>query len=283
MNITGYEKEFRRKMEAQGFDFSTAKTYCNCICLFMKFIEPTHTCPLRVTTIDMENYIINLRKQKYSASYINQFIASAKLFYKLNGQPNKCDKLVYHIREQKTPNVLTYKECMLMCNSKLYIKHKAIINLLYYGALRRSELLNLKILDVSPDSKINILDSKFCKSRVIPIPQETLNLLRCYYLECKPKEYVFNGDKNHLQYSAKSVENIIKDTAKKCGISKRVYPHIMRSSRATHLLDHGASDMYVSTFLGHAQLQTTKDYYCKLTIKGMQDNFEQVDRRLKCG
>jgi site-specific recombinase XerD len=75
--------------------------------------------------------------------------------------------------------------------------------------------------------------------------------------------------------------NFNKKLKKRWKIEKRVSPHIMRASRATHLLDNGASDMYVSEFLGHSKLQTTKDYYCKLTIKGMQDNFDKVDDILK--
>lgn len=280
MNIAEYDDEFRRKIIADGGDYSTAKTYGNCMCLLMNFFSDKHDSPLRINLRDMEDYIIHLRSEKYSSSYINQFIASAKRFYKINGQPKKCDGLVYHNREIKTPNILTYKECMLMCESKVYIKHQAIINLLYYGALRRSELINLKIEHISNDRRITIINSKYGKSRVITIPQKTLDLLRVYFKEIRPKTYLFNGDGGREQYSAKSVENIIRNTAKLCKIEKRVHPHIMRSSRATHLLDNGASDMYVSEFLGHAKLQTTKDYYCKLTIKGMQDNFDKIDEKL---
>lgn len=283
MNIEEYDREFRRKIIVEGGDSSTAKTYGNCMCMFMKWIESKHDSPLKVSLRDMEDYITYLLGKEYSASYINQFIASAKRFYLINAQPKKCDNLVYHNRPETVPNILTYGECMTMCNANIYIKHKAIINLLYCGALRRSELLNLRIGDISKDRRIVISKTKFRKSRVITIPQETLELLRKYFIECKPKEYLFNGEKNRLQYSAKSVENIIKNTAKLCKINKKVYPHIMRSSRATHLLDNGASDMYVSEFLGHENLQTTKDYYCKLTIKGMQDNFDKVDNILRYG
>lgn len=280
MNIAEFDKEFRRKIIAQGGDYATAKTYGNCMGVFMKYFKDKHDSPLRIPTVDMENYIIHLRENGYSASYINQFIASAKRFYKLNGHPQKCDKLVYHDRPQTTPNVLTYQECMAMCESKIYIKQRCVINLLYYGALRKSELLNLKIQDLSKDRRILISQSKYRKSRVITIPEKTLILLREYFCQCNPKVYLFNGDMGREQYSEKSVENIIKNTARLCGISKRVYPHIMRASRATHLLDNGASEMYMTDFLGHSKIQTMKDYYCKLTIKGMQDNFDRIDEKM---
>lgn len=281
MNILEHITEFKRKIMVQGGDWKTAKTYCNSMSLFLEFYKMKYNSPLHISFRDMEDYIITLRETKYSPSYINSFIASAKRFYGLNGQPQKCTALVYQRDEIKTPNILTYKECMKMCNANVYIKHKAIINLLYYGALRRSELLNLKINHISRDRRITIIGSKYGKSRVITIPQETLNLLRDYYTKIKPTEYLFNGDKGIGQYSTKSVENIIKNVAKLCKIEKKVHPHLMRSSRATHLLDNGASSIYVSEFLGHAKIQTTKDYYCKLTIKGMQDNFDKVDELIK--
>ncbi len=281
MDILHHTSELKRKIIAQGGDFKTAKTYCNWMALLMVFYKEKYDTPLHITFTDMENYIVSLREQDYYASSINSFIASAKRFYKTFGQPKKCSGLIYHDDPIKTPNVLTYEECVAMCNSEVYLKHKAIINLLYYGALRRSELLNLKIIHLSTDRRITIVGSKYGKSRVITIPQHTKDLLIQYLAEFSPRIYLFNGEGGRLQYSAKSVENVIKNTAVLCGIEKRVYPHIMRSSRATHLLDNGASDMYVSEFLGHADIQTTRDYYCKLTIKGMQDNFDRADERLQ--
>lgn len=280
MDILHHTSELKRKIIAQGGDFKTAKTYCNWMALLMAFYKSKYNSPLHITFTDMENYIISLREQDYSPSSINSFIASAKRFYKTFGQPKKCNGLIYHDDPIKTPNILSYEECMAMCNAPIYLKHQAIINLLYYGALRRSELLNLKIEHLSHDRRITIVGSKYGKSRVITVPEQTKELLIQYLADFVPQIYVFNGE-GKLQYSAKSVENIIKNTAKLCGIDKRVYPHIMRSSRATHLLDNGASDMYVSEFLGHADIQTTRDYYCRLTVKGMQDNFDRVDEKLQ--
>jgi len=281
MNILDFNTEFKRKILLSGDDPKTAKTYCNCMGVYMKYFENKYTTPLHITTNDIEDYILFLREKKYSNSYINQFIASAKRFYKLNGQPGKCSKIEYHHREPKTPTVLTYQECMSMCEAKIYIKQRAVINLLYWGGLRRSELLNLKIEHISSDRRISIIDSKFGKSRIITIPQEVLELLRRYYKSINPKTYLFNGDCGRIQYSAKSIENIIKNTARLCGINKRVHPHIMRTSRATHLLDNGASMSYVSEFLGHEKIQTTKDFYHKLTIKAMQDQFDEIDKKMK--
>lgn len=92
--------------------------------------------------------------------------------------------------------------------------------------------------------------------------------------------YLFNGEKGKPQYSEGSIKNIVTETARKVGIHKRVHPHLLRASRATILLDNGASENYVSQFLGHENVQTTRDYYHRLTLKGMQQMFANIDTRL---
>lgn len=280
MNISEFQSEFKRKVIASGNDPKTADTYGNSIALLMVHYEKKYDTPLHISFRDMEDYIIHLVDAKYSPSYINSFIASAKRFFEINGQPKKCDKLQYRNNPIQSPNVLTYDECMRMTEAPIYIKHRAIINLLYYAALRRGELINLKIADISKDGKITILRGKFGKSRTIPIPAHVMEILREYFRQCKPVEYLFNGEGGRPQYSAKSIENVIKNTARTCGIQKRTYPHLMRSSRATILLDNGASYAYVSELLGHEKIQTTYDYYHRLTIGAMKKQFEDIDQRL---
>ena len=280
MDILKHILEFKRKIVASGNDRATADTYGNSMTLLMVHYKGKYDTPLHITFRDMEDYIIHLVDEKYSPSYINSFIASAKRFYPLNNQPQKCDKLNYRDNPIQSPNVLTYDECMKMCNAPIYLKHKMIINLLYYGAFRRSELINLKIENISKDGRITILNSKFGESRTIPVPKHVVEMIVEYCNQFNPNVYLFNGEKGRLKYSAKSIENIIKNTAVLCGIHKRTYPHLMRSSRATILLDNGASMGYVSWFLGHKKIETTHAYYHKLTIKSMQEQFNNIDEKL---
>lgn len=281
MEILEHIQEFKRKLIASGNDFKTAKTYGNSMALCLNYYKNKYNSPFHISFKDLEDYIIYLIEEDYSPSYINSFIASAKRFYHINRQPQKCLKLEYRNNPIQSPNVLTYDECITMCESNIYIKHKAIINLLFYGGFRRQELINLKIEHISKNGRITIVNGKFGKSRVIPIPKELMELLRVYYLKCRPKEYLFNGDKGRMQYSAGSIRNIIRDTARKCGIHKRTYPHLMRSSMATILLDNGASLDYVSWWLGHERCETTYRYYHKLTIQSLENQFESVLSKLK--
>lgn len=279
MNISEFDKQFRRKIILDGGDWKTAKTYGNAMCLFMKFHESNFDTPIKIPIIEIENYILHLTKEKLSASYINQFIASAKRFYAMHGQPQKCAKLVYHNNPPKCPSILTVEEIHKMTSAPIYLKQRVAINLLYDAALRRSELINLKVEHISRDRKIVIENSKFGKNRIVVITQRTLDLLRDYYKKFRPKEYLLEGE-GKPQYSAKSIENVVKDTARLCGVYTKVTPHILRHSRITHLLDAGATEGYVSEFAGHSNINTTHKYYHRLTVGAMQRQFDEIDSKL---
>lgn len=269
-------EKFSRKIIASGGDYGTAKTYCNNIGVFMGWGNFDSVSILTQDQQKMEDYIVHLREKKYSNSSINSFIAAIKRLYRINGKWMRVKNLQYLDVELKMPNVLTHEECMRMCNAPVYLKHQVIINLLFYGALRRSELRNMKVEHLSSDGTITIIESKYNKSRIVVIPQKVVDLVQRYLVEFNPKEYLLNGERGIGMYSFKSIENVLKNTAVLCGIQKKVNPHLMRSSWATFMLNNGASEMYISEMLGHSILQTTKDYYCRLTRKGMQDNFNKI-------
>ena len=140
------------------------------------------------------------------------------------------------------------------------IKHRCIVSMLYSAGLRRSELLSLKLTDI--DSKrmlVFIRNAKNNRDRYSLLSEKVLKDLRVYYKEWKPKEYLFEGQKRG-KYSTTSVENIIAKAAQKAGILKRVTPHMLRHSFATHLLESGTDLRYIQTLLGHSSTKTTEIY-----------------------
>jgi integrase/recombinase XerD len=97
------------------------------------------------------------------------------------------------------------------------------------------------------------------KDRYVHLADSLLQILRAYYRDYKPKIYIFEGQ-NSEQYSSTSISNVIKNAAKKAGIKKRVFPHILHHSFATHHLEQGTDLRYIQEWMGHNSSKTTEIY-----------------------
>jgi len=140
------------------------------------------------------------------------------------------------------------------------IKHKCVISLLYSGGLRRSGLLNLKLTDILSDKMLlKIRQSKGNKERYVGLSKYLLDMLRTYYKEYRPKEWIIEGQKGG-KFSATSVLKIVKASARRVGIMRRVTPHMLRHSFATHHLESGTDLRYIQEWLGHKSSKTTEIY-----------------------
>ena len=157
--------------------------------------------------------------------------------------------------EKKLPRVIDgefIKERLFKIEN---IKHKSILTLTYSVGLRVSEVVNLKIEDI--DSKrmlIHIKNAKGRKDRVVPLSQTVLQLLREYWKEYTPKDYLFNGQ-NSIQYSIQSCQKIYKKY-----IDKKSSIHTLRHSSFTNLLENGTDLRIIQKLAGHSSSKTTEIY-----------------------
>ena len=135
-----------------------------------------------------------------------------------------------------------------------------ILKILYGCGLRVSEVVALKIEDVdSSEMRLLVRNAKGQKDRVVPLPNLLLGDLRDYYSAFRPKKYLFEGQKGG-QYSAKSVQEMTKKYAFAAQIKKKVTPHILRHSYATHQLENGINIRYLQELMGHQSIKTTEVY-----------------------
>jgi len=253
-------KKYTDLLIQKRYSENTIKTYCN---YFKDFCIYFNNKPLEIiTTSQINSYILDLIKSKnISISQQNQRINAIKFYYE---KVLRRDKQYYELyrpkKEHKLPKVLSKNEIKKIFDVTSNLKHKCILMLIYSAGLRRSELLNLKFNDI--DSKrmiIHIHEAKGKKDRISLLSDNLLQLLRQYYKEYRPKKYLFEGQYGG-QYSASSVGNILKKSAKKAGIRKTVTPHMLRHSFATHLLEQGTDLRYIQELLGHGSSKTTEIY-----------------------
>jgi len=158
------------------------------------------------------------------------------------------------------------------------LKHKVILMTIYSAGLRISEAINLKIKDIDSNRmQIRVEQSKGKKDRYTLLSKKTLEMLRLYFKEYKPKEWLFEGAKEGTPYSAKSIQTIFTEATKLAGIKKRATVHTLRHSFATHLLENGTDLRYIQSLLGHESSKTT-EIYTHITTKGFDQILSPLDK-----
>ncbi len=197
-----------------------------------------------------------------SVSAINQSVNAIKLYYK--SVLKKDIKTASIIRPRtgiSVPPVYSADEMQKIIQAAAsYIKHKAIIMVLYSSGVRVGELVNLKPSDIVSDRKLMLIrGGKGKKDRYTILSTKTLETLREYYKECKPKEYLFEGQFGG-KYSPSSVRNMIEQKVNKAGVTKRGSAHTFRHTFATHLLEAGVDIRIIQALLGHESSRSTEIY-----------------------
>jgi len=136
---------------------------------------------------------------------------------------------------------------------------------LYSTGMRRAELCQLKVQDIDGERMIiHIRQGKSGKDRDVPLDPKLRETLRAYYRWMKPRTYLFPGTEQGWRadkpITAKVLWQACREAAQRAGITKRVSPHLVRHSFATHLIENGADLPTVQTLLGHADLRATSIY-----------------------
>jgi integrase/recombinase XerD len=170
--------------------------------------------------------------------------------------------MIYRPKQQKLlPNVLSKEEVKMILNAHYNLKHKAMLSLIYSCGLRCGELLNLEPAHIDSKRKVIIIkQAKGRKDRIAPLSEKIIEMLREYFIACKPEKYLFEGQKKGSKYDARSLQSVLKQALEKCKIKKPVTLHWLRHSYATHLLESGTDLRYIQEILGHTSSRTTEIY-----------------------
>lgn len=266
MNIQIYLQRYTERLQIQRYSPSSIKNYQSNLFLFLTVASEKYTSAEEIKIAAIEKYIFwKIKKDNISASHQRIILASIAKFYELVLDKRINLKHLYPQRkEYKLPNYLTFNEVTKLIDITTNLKHKSIIMLLYSGGLRLSEVVNLKITDIDSNSMtITIRQAKGKKERQVMLSERFLLIFRQYCLKYQPSCYLFEGQ-NNLQYSGRSIQQVVKESAIKSGINKKISPHILRHNFATHLLESGTDIHYIQELLGHKNLKTT-EIYAKLT------------------
>lgn len=246
-------KDLEAELKLRGYSPQTIEPYLkyneNCL----KFLNKNVS---EITVTDIKLYLAHLITDKEMAPRSINLARSALLFY----YNDVLGKGFTNIKTPKItaslPTVLTKEEIKQLLGHASTKKSKLMLMMLYSSGLRVSELVKLKWKDLELKDKVAwVRSGKGQKDRMI-ILSETLT--KTFEQMPKDSEYIFPGRNGPL--STKNVQKIVKLAAQKAGISKKVTPHTLRHSFATHLLEAGNDIRVIQELLGHSNLQTTQIY-----------------------
>jgi integrase/recombinase XerD len=247
-------KKLESELRLRGSSNETIKTY-----LFYnkKFLDFVGKNPEEMTEDDVKSYLSHLIANGASNSTIALVKSAISFFYsevlhkKINIKTPKIAK--------KVPVVLTRDEIRRMIDSATNQKHRLIISLLYATGLRLSECVNLKVGDLELNEGILwVRKGKGSKDRMVILSKKLARELAEYTKGKLPENFVFEGRNGKL--SKRNIQKIVSNVAKRAGISKKVSPHTLRHTFATHLLESGVDIRKIQVLLGHSNLSTTQIY-----------------------
>jgi len=246
--------KLKAELKMRGFSPLTVRNYS----FFVdKFLKKTNKKIEELNQDDAKMYFSELFDTK-SKNTIMLAIAALKFFFteilKKDFNSIKSPK-----KDRKLPEVLTKDEIIKLIDSADNIKSRLIISLLYSSGVRVSELVNLKVNDIDLTEKIGwVRSGKGGKDRLFTLSGNLAEEIIEYLTDKKEgKLYVFSKEK---PLTTRNIQKIIKGTRIRAGINKRVTPHTLRHSFATHLLEDGVDIRMIQSMLGHSNLNTTQVY-----------------------
>ena len=278
MNWDSSFENFKNYLKLErGLSINSIKSYEYDLNLFKKFIESNQIIdtPINCKSETIKNYIYNNLSNKKTRSQARSISAIKSFFNYLIFEGHIKKSPVSDIEspklEKKLPEVLNEKEInqlILSFNLKDSFgqRNKTIIEVLYGTGIRVSELINLKLSNIYFKENIIKITGKGDKERFVPIGSVALNEIK-KYLKIRDKnkiDYKFSDilflNKYGRSLTRSMIFKIIGDSSKKINLYKRISPHTLRHTFATHLLKNGADIRTIQIILGHESITSTEIY-----------------------
>lgn len=263
-NLTNEQKtilnNFYLYLKGKRYSKSTIQTYTFFVADFINFHTKT---PLEeLTNRSVELFIEKVFIERdYSVSTQRQFISALKVFIVFWPQTKINDLVLERPKKsRKLPNVLSQEEVLRIVQVTKNLKHRAIIVLLYSSGLRIGEITSLQLKNIDVDRRqVKVVSGKGRKDRFVVLASSFLPLLLNYLTTYAPKFYFIEGPEGG-RYSESSIRKFLSKSVYLAKVTKKVTPHTLRHSYATHLLENGVGLRHIQELLGHAKPETTMIY-----------------------
>lgn len=248
-------------LQLRDYARGTCKAYVDCARAFVAYHRKP---PKQMGELEIRQFLMHLvETKKASPASRKMHVAGIKFLYEVTlRRPEVVASIPWPKVPHGVPEILSGSEVMGLLDAIEAIKHRAVIMTAYGAGLRVSEVCSLQADDI--DGKrmtIRVRLGKGNKARYVILPERVLFLLRRYWVIERPrKPWLFAGKQAGCPLSSASVRYHLNAAAKKTGLTKRVTPHILRHSFATHLLELGTDVRVIQMLLGHRSIRSTMRY-----------------------
>jgi len=262
--VTHLRKMMLEELQRRNYAQSTVEAYIYALREFANYFHrpPDELGPEHIRQFQL--YL--LRDRKLAANTVKQRMAAVQFFFvRTLKRAYLREDFPYPKAPRRLPVILSQEEVTQLIDAASDLSHRAMLMTLYSTGLRRSEMVRLKVSDIDSRRRvIHVHLGKGSKDRDVPLSPKLLETLREYWQWRKPRTYLFPSRVAHrgpdVPITAKAVWHACRGAARRAGIQKRVAPHTLRHSYATHLLEAGADLRTIQLLLGHTDIKHTTVY-----------------------
>lgn len=248
----GEREQLQTELRLRGFSPLTVRNYSFFV---NKFLGHTKKQPAELTEDDAKQYLSSLIESRSKST--TMLAAAALKFFYIEILKKPFTGVRVPKKDKKLPEVLTKEEVRTLINRCETIKSRLMISFLYSSGLRVSELVKLRVQDIRFEEHIGwARGGKGGKDRMFILSDQLGKEVK-EYLKHRQNEFLFSKEK---ALTTRNVQKIVKRLREKTGLQKKITPHTLRHSFATHLLEDGTDIRLIQTLLGHASLSTTQLY-----------------------
>jgi integrase/recombinase XerD len=253
-------ERMREDLELRGYSPHTIREYLRCA---GRYVAHFMRHPDRLGEADVRAYLVHRARCGASQSSQKMDVAALRFLYRVTlGRPEVVEGVGWPKVPVRLPAVLSGSEVARVLAAVRSLGLRVALMTAYAAGLRVNEVCRLAPADIdSQRMLLRVREGKGGRERYVMLSQRLLEALREYWRQARPQgPYLFPGHGRRGHVAVCTLQRAVARAARDAGVSKRVTPHVLRHSFATHLLEAGGDIRQIQVLLGHASIQTTARY-----------------------
>ena len=258
--MTQLRQRMLEELQRRDYSTGTIRLYLHHVAAFAQHF---HRSPDQLGAEEIRRYqLFLIQEKKLAWSSYNQIVCALRFFYaKTLKRSFLLQDIPFPRKEQRLPLILSREEVARILTAPQHLKSRALLMTIYAAGLRRSEVAGLRVTDIdSARMTITVHQGKGQKDRLVMLSPVLLDTLRQYWRQTKPKQWLFPGRTPDQPLTGNDIFMVFHNAVRHAGITKKVSPHSLRHSFATHLLESGTDLRTIQILMGHRSLKSTARY-----------------------